>query len=234
MLVNIQSFITHTMFFSSYSSLHSINWMKANDTRTQQQQNINCVVIWPMVCVYARKFCALNHPYFCAYDIGIFRLLLKIPRNFKRWSNFFHITWCLHSHKKETECLPHSGKSMKNKSLPHCLQLDFSLFFFLLFFGWCRLLLTFCSSFSSLLLFICLCVLCVAKVPITFRLVKFTHSSAYLHTRMNSGYFIHQNAVNFFSFLLDFWFVDFNISTFSIHIINFSNSTNIGITNKLR
>lgn len=130
MLVNIQSFITHTMFFSSYSSLHSINWMKANDTRTQEQQNINCVVIWPMVCVYARKFCALNHPYFCAYDIGIFRLLLKIPRNFKRRSNFFHITWCLHSHKKETECLPHSGKSMKNKSLPHCLQLDFSLFFF--------------------------------------------------------------------------------------------------------
>lgn len=182
MLVNIQSFITHTMFFSSYSSLHSINWMKANDTRTQQQRNINCVVIWPMVCVYARKFCALNHPYFCAYDIGIFRLLLKIPRNFKRRSNFFHITWCLHSHKKETECLPHSGKSMKNKSLPHCLQLDFSLFFSLVFRSVSSLVDFLFFFFFVVVVYLSLCVVC-GKSANHFSIGQiYTQFSVFTHT----------------------------------------------------
>lgn len=183
MLVNIQSFITHTMFFSSYSSLHSINWMKANDTRTQeQQQNINCVVIWPMVCVYARKFCALNHPYFCAYDIGIFRLLLKIPRNFKRWSNFFHITWCLHSHKKRNGMLTPFWKVNEKQITSTLLAIGFFVVFSLVFRSVLSLVDFLFFFFFVVVVYLSLCVVC-GKSANHFSIGQiYTQFSVFTHT----------------------------------------------------
>lgn len=80
MLVNIQSFITHTMFFSSYSSLHSINWMKANDTRTHNNNKILIVLLSGLWFVYTRgNFAHWITRIFVRTILGFFGCYWKFP-----------------------------------------------------------------------------------------------------------------------------------------------------------
>lgn len=116
-LVNIQSFIKHDFFYSSFNQLKQT-------THTHTQKKTEIIVLLSVWCfVYTRG----NFAHWINKKIWIFQATTKIS------DGPVFICWCGHhvmpTPTKEKR-LPHSGKSMKNKSLPHCLHLDFSHIYF--------------------------------------------------------------------------------------------------------
>lgn len=206
--------------------------MKANDTRTKIiiTINVSCY-LFDVLCIRAEILRIESTALYVRTILGFFVLLLKIPRN------FIFLIYLLGHHvmpplPQKRNAYPILESQWKTNHFHIVCNWIFRCL--ISYFSVGIALVDFCSSLLLLLLFSSCCLfVCVWQKCQSLFDWSNLHTVQRKYT-VQLGYFIHQTAANFFSFFLDFQFVDLNISTFPIHITNFSNSTNIGITNKLR